>query len=257
MRKEMADNKRKKASGGSQLELEAVVFDAYGTLFGLSTLAIEFDRIHRGKGKQLLEFVRRKQLEYAWSRSLINKFSSFDSITRNSIMFALKEMNLDDAEADVEKLYSSFLRLKLYDDVQRALTDLDDQLSVRLAILSNGTDEMLNKLIENTGLSLLSEEIISVEGARRYKPDPRAYEYGLNELNIFAKDRVLYVSGNTWDVAGAKAFGLKVGWINRTGQSSFDEEFRDLRPNYEFSNLEQLTEMLTQMPGLHTAKLPI
>jgi 2-haloacid dehalogenase len=91
--------------------------------------------------------------------------------------------------------------------------------------------------VENAGLSLLTEEVVSVEGSRRYKPDPKAYQHVLGHLEIYEKERVHYVSGNTWDVAGAKSFGFKAGWVNRTGQLSFDEELIDFRPDYEFPNL--------------------
>ena len=65
----------------------------------------------------------------------------------------------------------------------------------------------------------------------------------MSHLEIFEKQKILFVSGNTWDVAGAKAFGMKVGWVNRTGQPSFDDNLRDLRPDYEFSNLGEIVEL--------------
>ncbi|MGI0091548.1 MAG: HAD-IA family hydrolase [Nitrososphaerales archaeon] len=144
-------------------------------------------------------------------------------------------------------MYDVFLRLKPFDDVQSALNDLD-QINARVAVLSNGTQEMLDKLVEHAGLSLLCEETISVEGAQRYKPDPKAYQHALNHLEIFEKGKVFYVSGNTCDVAGAKAFGLKVGWVNRTKQPSFDEELLDLRPDYEFSSLGEITKLMESDP---------
>ena len=66
----------------------------------------------------------------------------------------------------------------------------------------------------------------------------------MNELEIFEKEKILYVSGNSWDVAGAKAFGFKVGWVNRTKQPLFDEGFYEFRPDFEFSSLAQITKSL-------------
>ncbi len=80
---------------------------------------------------------------------------------------------------------------------------------------------MLDKLVERAGLSLLSEDVISVDDAKAYKPSAKAYRHGLDELEIFEKEKIFYVSGNTWDAAGAKAFGFKVGWINRYKAAPF------------------------------------
>ena len=110
---------------------------------------------------------------------------------------------------------------------------------------------MLDKVVEHAGLSLLSEDIISVEGAQRYKPDPKVYQHALNELEISEKIRLFYVSGNTWDVAGAKAFGFKVGWVNRTKQPSFDDDLLELRPDYEFSSLGEIAKLILEAGSRH------
>jgi 2-haloacid dehalogenase len=222
-------------------DFEAIVFDAYGTLFDLDSFASEANRIYRGRGKIISQTVREKQLEFAMTRDMIGKYSNFEVLTRNAIEFALKKSGIKKTDAAVEKLFSKFLSLRTFKDVPPALNDLDE-LNIRVAILSNGTQSMLDKLIEKAGLSLLSEDVISIDEAKAYKPNPKAYRHGMNELEIFEKEKILYVSGNTWDVAGAKAFGFKVGWINRTKQPLYDEGYYEFRPEYEFSSLAQVTK---------------
>jgi len=224
-------------------DFEAIVFDAYGTLFDLDSFASEANRIHRGRGKAISQTVRQKQLEFAMTRDIMGKYSNFEILTRNAIEFALKKSGIKRTDATVERLYSKFLSLRTFKDVPPALSDLDE-LNIRVAILSNGTQQMLDKLIEKAGLSLLAEDVISVDGAKAYKPNPKAYRYGMNELEVFEKEKIFYVSGNSWDVAGAKSFGFKVGWVNRTKQPLFDEGFYDFRPDYEFSNLAQIIKFL-------------
>lgn len=221
----------------------AIIFDVYGTLFDLKSFAAECDKIIQRRGSQLLEAVEQKQLEYVLTRLLVGRYADYASITRGAIRFALRKMGNAPDEKVIDDLFSAFLHLEPFDDVEAALNDMDE-LDARILLLSNGTQGMLDKLVEHAGLSLLSEEVASVEGARTYKPDPRAYQHGLNHLQIHEKERVLYVSGNTWDVAGAKAFGLRVGWVNRTGQPAFDQELLDLRPDYEFSDLRQIKKFL-------------
>ncbi|MGI0091547.1 MAG: hypothetical protein ACREBS_07555 [Nitrososphaerales archaeon] len=75
-----------------QTNIEAVVFDAYGTLFDLDTIALEYNKIYPGNGDRILELVRQKQLEYAWIRSLVDRYKDFAYITQDSIKFTLKKM---------------------------------------------------------------------------------------------------------------------------------------------------------------------
>jgi 2-haloacid dehalogenase len=230
------------ASIQTDLKFEAIIFDAFGTLFDLDSFASEANRIHRGKGKVISQTVRQKQLEFSMARDIMGKYVNFEVLTRNAIEFALKKHGIRRTDLAVERLYSKFLSLRPFKDVAPVLSDLDE-LNIRVAILSNGTQAMLDKLIENAGLSLLSEDVMSVDEAKAYKPSPKAYRHGLDELEIFEKERIFYISGNPWDVAGAKAFGFKVGWINRTKQPLFDEGYYEFRPDFEFSRLNELEKL--------------
>jgi 2-haloacid dehalogenase len=221
---------------------EAIVFDAYGTLFDLDSFASEANRIHRGKGKAIAQTVRQKQLEFAMTREILGRYVDFEVLTRNAIEFALKKSGIKRTDTAVERLYSKFLALRPFKDAAPVLNQLDES-NIRVAILSNGTQAMLDKLLEKAGFSLLSEDVISVDGAKAYKPNPKAYRHALDELEIFEKERIFYVSGNTWDVAGAKAFGFKAGWINRTRQPLFDEGYYEFRPDFEFSRLDEVQKL--------------
>jgi len=224
------------------LKFEAIVFDAFGTLFDLDSFSSVANRIHKGKGRTISQTMREKQIEFALMRDIIGKYENFEILTRNAIEFALKKAGIRRTDVAVETLYEKFLSLKPFKDVSPFLNDLDGK-NIRVAILSNGTQAMLDKLVERAGLSLLSEDVISVDGAKVYKPRAKAYRHGLDELEIFEKDKILYVSGNTWDVAGAKAFGFKVAWINRTKQPLFDEGYYEFRPDFEISRLDQLSKL--------------
>jgi 2-haloacid dehalogenase len=229
-------------SDEKELNFEAIVFDAYGTLFDLDSFASEANRIHKGKGRAISQTVREKQIEFIMTRDIIGRYENYEAVTRSAIEFALKKHGIRRTDTAVERLFSKFLVLKSFKDVVPVLDELDDA-NVRVAILSNGTQSMLDKVIEKTGLSLLSEDVISVDEAKTYKPSAKAYRHGLDELEIFEKERIFYVSANSWDVTGAKAFGFKVAWINRLKQPIFDEGYHDFRPDYEFPNLNDLPKL--------------
>jgi 2-haloacid dehalogenase len=187
--KTLTETERANSPSASQnyraMDVLAVVFDAYGTFFDLESFAQQVNKIHRGKGYEILRIVRQKQVEYAMTRTIVKKYENFESITRKAIEFALKELGLATTSAD--RIFSAFLHLKPYNDVVRSLNDLEE-VDVRVAMLSNGTQEMVDKLIEYSGLALLAEESVSVEGAKTFKPDPRAYEHVLNHLEIFERE---------------------------------------------------------------------
>jgi 2-haloacid dehalogenase len=237
---------KKKGSDESGPSVEAIVFDAYGTLFDLDLFATDAEKIHHGFGKEIAQIVRQKQIEFAMTRTILGKYLDFEILTRNAIEFALKETGIKRTDAGVETLYSAFQNLKPYKDVAKTLGDLDALEELKVAILSNGTEAMLDKLMEHADLTFLSEGIISVDGAKAYKPSPKAYLHGQNTLEVFEKEKVFYISGNSWDVAGAKAFGFLVGWINRTKQPLFDEGFYDFRPDFEFSSLKEIVELFEE-----------
>ena len=154
------------------MRAEAIVFDAYGTLFDLNSFAIECDKVHHGKGRDISDLVKQKQLEYVLTRSLVGRYGDYATITKDSIKFALQKMRLSTNEDAIESLYSVFLRLKPFPDVEATLNDLD-QFDARIVLLGNETQEMLDKVVENAGLSLLSDEVVSVEGSSRTSPTPR------------------------------------------------------------------------------------
>jgi 2-haloacid dehalogenase len=226
----------------TKLNVDAIVFDAFGTLFDLDSFAAEANRIHRGKGKAISQIVREKQIEFTMTRDIIGKYANYEVLTRNAIDFALKKTGIKRTDAAIERLFTKYLHLNPFKDVPRVFSTLDES-NIRAAILSNGTQFMLDKLIEKGGLSLLSEDVISVDTVKAYKPSPKAYRHGLDELEIFEKERIFYVSSNTWDVAGAKAFGFNVGWVNRTKQPIFDEGLYEFRPDFEFSRMDEILKL--------------
>ena len=73
-----------------------------------------------------------------------------------------------------------------------------------------------------------------------FKVRPEVYQLAVDHLGV-ARERLLFVSSNGWDVAGAKAFGFTVGWLNRRG---LPPEELGVRADYEASNLLELAEMV-------------
>jgi 2-haloacid dehalogenase len=165
--------------------IKAVVFDAYGTLYDIQSVAGVTEESFPGYGDIITQIWRIKQLEYTWLRSLMRRYEDFAVVTRESLAYTLRCLGLK-----------------------------YDTSAFKLAILSNGSPDMLNALVKNSGLDRVLDATISIDAKKIFKPSPDAYILIEQTLRIPPSD-VLFISSNPWDVCGAKAFGLNVAWIER------------------------------------------
>jgi 2-haloacid dehalogenase len=193
------------------LSIKAIVFDAYGTLYDVQSVADVTEEAFPGYGGIITQIWRIKQLEYSWLRSLMNRYEDFAVVTRDSLAYTLRCLGLDYERATFERIIDKYLHLDLYPDALAALAALKGR---KLAILSNGSPDMLNALVKNTHLDRVLDAVISVDAKKVFKPDPQAYILIEEKLGVSPRD-VLFISSNPWDACGAKGFGLNVAWIER------------------------------------------
>jgi 2-haloacid dehalogenase len=191
--------------------IKAVVFDAYGTLFDIQSVAAVTEEAFPGYGEMITQIWRIKQLEYTWLRSLMRRYRDFSVITRDSLAYTLRVLGLEHDSGVFDRIMDKYLHLDLYPDAAAALAAMRDR---KLAILSNGSTGMLNTLVRNSGLDRVLDATISIDSGKIFKPAPDAYSLIETTLHVPPAE-VLFVSSNPWDACGAKAFGLNVAWIER------------------------------------------
>jgi 2-haloacid dehalogenase len=191
------------------MTITAVVFDAYGTLYDIQSVASVTEAAFPGYGELITQIWRIKQLEYTWLRSLMHRYRDFSAVTRESLAYTLKALGLQHDAHVLETIMGKYLQLDLYPDAAAALAAMRGK---KLAILSNGSPAMLDALVQSSGLKL--DATISVDPQQTFKPSPQAYALIESRLGVEPAE-VLFVSSNPWDACGAKAFGLKVAWIER------------------------------------------
>jgi 2-haloacid dehalogenase len=191
--------------------IKAVVFDAYGTLYDIQSVANVTEHAFPGYGDIITQIWRIKQLEYSWLRSLMRRYEDFSVVTRESLAYTLRILGLKHDDGVFERIMEKYLHLDLYPDAASTLAALRGR---KLAILSNGSTAMLNPLVRNSGLDQVLDATISIDSRKIFKPSPDAYTLIEEKLGVPAHE-VLFVSSNPWDACGAKAFGLNVAWIER------------------------------------------
>jgi 2-haloacid dehalogenase len=198
------------------MTIQAVVFDAYGTLYDVQSVADITEDAFPGYGDLITQIWRIKQLEYSWLRSLMRRYEPFSVMTRDSLAYTLRVLGLQYDDDAFSRIIDKYLDLDLYPDARDALTALKDR---KLAILSNGSPDMLNALVKNTSLDRVLAATISVDAKKTFKPSPEAYMLIEEQLGV-SPAQVLFVSSNPWDACGAKAFGLNVAWIERVSSEA-------------------------------------
>ena len=217
------------------MKTKAVGFDAYGTLYDVNSAAKRCKDKIGTKWETFANFWRTTQLEYTWLRSLMKRHKNFWDITEDSLDKSMKVFNINKNMKN--ELLSLYKILSPYPEVKEVLKDLKKK-NFKLAILSNGTLDLLNELVESNKLNNLFDDLFSIEEVKIYKPDPKVYELPIKKYRI-KSDEITFLSANTWDVSGGGNFGYNYIWVNRYN-SVFD--ILDFQHKNEISNLTQLLD---------------
>ena len=219
--------------------ISALVFDAYGTLFDVHSVARLAESHFPGKGAALSAAWRTKQLEYTWLRSLMDRYEDFDRVTLAALEWSLESLGLAAEPAVRDALLGEYRRLAMYPEVPATLERLARDRP--LAILSNGHPRMLEALVDHNGLrERFRGGILSVHAAKIFKPAPPVYRIAEEALGL-SRTVMGFVSSNGWDAAGAKTFGFQVFWVNR-GKAPVER--LGVRPDAVIDDLSALPALL-------------
>ena len=201
----------------------AVLFDAYGTLFDVYSVGQTAERLFAGHGQALAAGWRDKQIEYTRLVTTSNHgahYRPFGELTRAALRYTCKRLGLDLAEAAEQQLMDQYRTLTAFPECREVLQTLKDR-GVPTGILSNGDPGMLDAAVRGAGLDGLLDHVLSVDGIRKYKTHPDAYQLGVTATGL-QPERIAFVSCNGWDALGATWFGFRTLWVNRY-QLPFEE----------------------------------
>jgi 2-haloacid dehalogenase len=213
------------------------VFDAYGTLFDVHAAAERQKEAIGPKWRELSIVWRAKHLEYTWVYSLAGRQAMFWMLAQRSLDFAIAEVGGGISTDVRSRLLASYRTMDPYPEVREVLSALKAR-GDKLAILSNGDADMLNDAVRGARLDKTFDAVISVVHAGIFKPAPKVYELAVTRLGGTPAE-ISFQSSNRWDIAGAKAYGLRCVWVNRTGAP---DEYPDLRPDRTVRDLRALLD---------------
>jgi 2-haloacid dehalogenase len=202
------------AMPGQFKEIKALAFDAYGTLFDVFSVTALCEQLFPGKGNQLAQIWRAKQLQYSLLRTTMGRHRDFWGLTEDGLVWASKNLKVDLTADKKKQLMDAYLSLAAFPDVKPGLEALKKQ-GLKLAILSNGEPKMLEAAAKSAGIRDVLDDIVSVEEVKVFKASPRVYNLASERMQV-SNPELGFVSANNWDAVGAVSAGLRTFWIQRT-----------------------------------------
>jgi 2-haloacid dehalogenase len=195
---------------------QAVLFDAYGTLFDVYSVGLLAEQLFPGKGEQLSVLWRDKQIEYTRLVTTSDDgahYRPFWDLTRAGLRYACKRLALELTPAAEERLMNQYRHLSAFPEDREVLAALKER-GVVTGILSNGDPEMLGVAVRSAGLDGLLDHVLSVDSVRKYKTHPAAYALGTQATGLQPR-QIVFASSNGWDALAATWFGFRTLWVNR------------------------------------------
>ena len=218
----------------------AVAFD-YLVLFNPESIVPVVDHVAPGKGREFTSLWRTRQFEYSWLRSITSRYVDFSVITDDALEYTANALHVELTAAERQQLLDAYLQLSPWPDTADALSRLR-AADVRVMTIANFSPAMLRANAERAGLTSLFDALVSTDANRTYKPDPRAYQLGVDRLELDKRDIVFAAFGG-WDAAGAKAFGYPTVWVNRLNQPI---EQLGVHPDRTVTDLDGLLDFVLQ-----------
>ncbi len=217
------------------MTIQAIVFDAYGTLFDVYSISALAEKLFPQKGMALAELWRVKQIEYSQLRTLCATYKPFWEVTQDALIFSCKKLKLELSFEAQNALMGQYAKLQPFPENLTVLQQLKD-LDLKLAILSNGNPQMLDAVVKAAGMQGLFNHILSVDAVKKFKTAPEAYQLAPDVFGLSARN-ILFVSSNCWDACGAAWFGYTTFWVNR---SAAPLEELGVKPHAEGRSLTDL-----------------
>jgi 2-haloacid dehalogenase len=194
---------------------EALAFDMYGTLVDPIGITRQLEGYLPEEASNTAEVWRKKQLEYTFRLTAMEKYEDFEQVTRKALDYALATTRQDLGPDQKDALMAQYNALELFADVEPGLQRLKEA-GYEMVVFSNGTPRMLEALMEATKLRPYFQGFVSADEVKAYKPSPKVYRHVARRLERPIGE-VRLVSSNPFDDIGAEAAGMRAAWVDRSG----------------------------------------
>ena len=189
------------------------VFDVNETLLDLGALDPHFERVFGDAGARRAWFLQ--LLQSALVATVTGVYSTFGTIGAAALEMVAEREGVDLSEEDKQEILGGMRELPPHPEVAESLERLREA-GLRMATLTNSTQQVAEAQMENSGLSGYFEQILSADAVKRLKPAPEPYRMAAESLGV-EMGQVRLVAAHSWDVAGALRAGCAAAFVARPG----------------------------------------
>jgi 2-haloacid dehalogenase len=190
------------------------VFDVNETLLDLAAMDPHFERIFGDPGLRVAWFTQ--MISSALVATVTGVYSPFGAHAMAALEMTANQAGVTLDDGDREAVAAQLRRLPAHPEVADALRRLGDA-GLRLAALTNSTEEVARAQLEHADLIDVFELVLSADTVRRLKPAPEPYRMAAERLGV-PVDQVRLIAAHAWDVAGAARAGCATAFVGRPGK---------------------------------------
>jgi len=191
-----------------------IVFDLMGTLLDLRALDPHFERFF-GDAAVRKEWLT-QTLQLAMAAVLTNAYEDFGVQADTGLEMTARHYKVSLLGEEKNLILSTLRKLRPFPEVAQNLQRLRD-VGLRLAILTNSTEQTADAQLSYAGVRDYFEQVISADEVRCFKPAPEVYHLAARRLNV-EPGQIELVTAHDWDVTGALRAGCSAIFIARPGQ---------------------------------------
>ena len=189
------------------------VFDVNETLLDLGALDPHFERIFGDASLRRVWFGQ--LLQSALVATVTGAYSDFGKVGGAALEMVAERQGVTLSDEDKQQILGGMRELPPHPEVAEGLARLRDA-GLRLATLTNSTQQVAEAQMENSGLRDYFEQLLSADAVRRLKPAPEPYRMAAQTLGVDVGE-IRLVAAHAWDVAGALRAGCAAAFVARPG----------------------------------------
>jgi 2-haloacid dehalogenase len=189
------------------------VFDVNETLLDLGALDPEFERVFGDASARQAWF---GQFLTSWLTAMVTGvYEEFGTIGGAALQMVAERQGVELSDEDKQRILGGMQELTPHPEVEENLSRLRNA-GVRLAALTNSTQQVADAQLESSGLRGYFEQALSADAVKRLKPAPEPYRMAAESLGVEI-GQIRLVAAHAWDVAGAMRAGCAAAFVARPG----------------------------------------
>ncbi len=216
------------------------MFDVNETLLDLAALDPHFERVFGDASARQAWF---GQFLTLWlTETVTGVYTDFGTIGGAALEMLVERQGASLSDEDKQQILGGMQELPPHPEVTENLSRLRDA-GIRLAALTNSTQQVADAQIENAGLQDHFEQVLSADTVKRLKPAPEPYRLAADSLGVEI-GQIRLVAAHAWDIAGALRAGCAAAFVARTGMVLSP---RVERPDVVGTDLREVADQIIEL----------